>query len=383
MKIMLTTPSMEVGGAERVVTILAERLAARGHTIGLAAPRGALDADMIGTPHVRMTLREDDRAVMGAMRSTLSLTSAIRGFDPDVVHAQNVKSAVTARAGATLARGRGRPAILATFHGVLPAEYPRAAKLLRSADHVACVSSDLLGRITAAGLPAAKASLIRNAIDLPPPLSDERRAALDHELGLADAPTVAIVGRLVPQKAHERFLTAASIVSQSVPEARFLIVGEGPRRESIERSIQTAGLEDRVHMTGRRSDAREIIARAQVLVFSSEWEGLSIAALEALAAGTPVVSTDVQGMRELLATGAGAIVPLDDGTELGRRIAALLSDQAEQAEMGRAGRELIEREFSLNGMVESYERLYESLARASGRTAHHGQPSSRTSSHDG
>ena len=122
---------MEVGGAERVVTILAECLAARGHTIGLAAPRGALDADMIGTPHIRMTLREDGRAMVGAMRSTLSLTSAIRSFDPDVVHAQNVKSAVTARAGATLARGRGRPAILATFHGVLPAEYPRAAKLLR------------------------------------------------------------------------------------------------------------------------------------------------------------------------------------------------------------------------------------------------------------
>ncbi|HEY3971223.1 MAG TPA: glycosyltransferase [Solirubrobacteraceae bacterium] len=378
MKILLTTPSMEVGGAERVVTILAECLAARGHTIGLAAPRGALDADMIGTPHTRMTLREDGRAVIGAMRSTLSLTSAIRGFDPDVVHAQNVKSAVTARAGATLARGSGRPAILATFHGVLPAEYRRAAKLLRSADHVACVSSDLLARILAAGLPAAKASLIRNAIDLPPPLTDERRAALDRELELADAPTVAIVGRLVPQKAHGRFLTAANIVSRSIPEARFLIVGEGPRRESIEQSIQAAGLQDRVRLTGRRSDAREIIARAQVLVFSSEWEGLSIAALEALAAGTPVVSTDVQGMRELLAGGAGAIVALDDGTELGQRIATLLADRAEQAEMGRLGRELIESEFSLNGMVESYERLYELLAGASGRSAH-GRPSSRTS----
>jgi glycosyltransferase involved in cell wall biosynthesis len=231
-------------------------------------------------------------------------------------------------------------------------------------------------------LPAAKASLIRNAIDLAPPLTDERRAALDRELKLADAPTVAIVGRLVPQKAHERFLVAANIVSRSVPEARFLIVGEGPRRESIERSIQAAGLADRVHLTGRRSDAREIIARAQVLVFSSEWEGLSIAALEALAAGTPVVSTDVQGMRELLAGGAGAIVPLDDGTELGRRIAALLADQAERAAMGRAGRELIEHEFSLNDMVESYERLYETLAGVSGRTAH-GRPSSRISSHDG
>jgi glycosyltransferase involved in cell wall biosynthesis len=382
MKILLTTPSMEVGGAERVVTILAGHLAARGHVIGLAAPHGALDADMVGIPHTRITLREDGRAMVGAMRSTVSLTGAIRSFDPDVVHAQNVKSAVTARAGATLARGRGRPAILATFHGVLPAEYRRAANLLRSADHVACVSSDLLARIIAAGLPARKASLIRNAIDLAPPLTEERRIALDRELELEGAPTVAIVGRLVPQKAHERFLAAASIVSRSAPEARFLIVGEGPRRESIERSIQAAGLEDRVHLIGQRSDAREIIARAQVLVFSSEWEGLSIAALEALAAGTPVVSTDVQGMRELLAGGAGAIVPLDDGTELGRRIAVLLADQAEQAEMGRAGRELIEREFSLNDMVESYERLYETLAGASGRTAH-GRPSSRTSSNDG
>jgi glycosyltransferase involved in cell wall biosynthesis len=367
MKILLTTPSMEVGGAERVVTLLAEGLVARGHSVALAAPHGPRDKDLEVIPHSRMLLADRGRTPGGTMSSTVHLASAIHRFIPDVVHAQNVKSAVTSRAAATLAGRWPRPRVLATFHGVLPAEYRRAARLLRTADHVACVSSDLLTRIVAAGLPAGRASLIRNAIDLAPPLSEERRASIDRELELAGAPTVAIVGRLVPQKAHERFVVAAGVVAKSIPEARFLIVGEGPRRERIERLVQAAGLADRVHFTGRRSDAREIIARAQVLVFSSEWEGLSIAALEALATGTPVVSTDVQGMRELLASGAGAIVPMDDGSGLGRRIAALLADQREQATMSRAGRELVERDFSLNGMVESYERLYATLAGASGR----------------
>jgi glycosyltransferase involved in cell wall biosynthesis len=112
---------------------------------------------------------------------------------------------------------------------------------------------------------------------------------------------------------------------------------------------------------GVRQDARDIIARADVVAFASEWEGLSIVALEALAAATPVVSTDVQGMHELLDGGAGAIVPKDDGASLAAAILALLSDRREREAMGRAGRALIEREFSLRGMIEAYLGLYSEL----------------------
>jgi glycosyltransferase involved in cell wall biosynthesis len=253
--------------------------------------------------------------------------------------------------------------VLATFHGVLPAEYRRAALLLRLADHVACVSSAVLERIVAAGLPCSQVSLVRNAIEIPPPPDAAQLTELDRELGLTGAQVVAIVGRLVTQKAHERFVAAARLVAAARPATRFLVVGDGPRRSAIERQVAYAGLSDRVLFTGRRSDAREIIARAQVLVFSSEWEGLSIAALEALAAGTPVVSTDVEGMRELLNGGAGAVVPLDDGAALGERLLELLGNEPERQAMGRIGRELIARDFSLDEMIDAYVALYERLVR--------------------
>jgi glycosyltransferase involved in cell wall biosynthesis len=363
MRVLLASPSMRIGGAERVVTMLAGGLVKRGHEVALVAPRGERDADLRDVPHIRLPLDDYGRAASGVLRATVQMSRAISRVKPDVVHAQNVKYAAIARAATTVTPpGRHMP-VLATFHGVLPAEYRRSALLLRLVDHVACVSSAVLEQIVAAGLPSSRVSLVRNAVETPPPIDPVRRAELERELGLAGAPVVAIVGRLVSQKAHERFVVAAQLVAQAQPAVRFLIVGDGPRRAEIERQVDTLGLADRVIFTGRRSDAREIIARAQILVFSSDWEGLSIAALEALAAGTPVVSTDVEGMRELLAGGAGAIVPLDDGTSLGQRILALLNDEPSRRAMGGAGRELIAREFSLGEMIDNYVRLYEKLAR--------------------
>jgi glycosyltransferase involved in cell wall biosynthesis len=150
-----------------------------------------------------------------------------------------------------------------------------------------------------------------------------------------------------------------------MPEARFLIVGDGPTRSAVEGLVAAAQLDDSVRFTGVRSDAREIIARAQIVAFSSDWEGLSVVALEALAAGTPVVSTDVEGMRELFDSGAGALVPLDDGSALGGRIAELLQDDAARERMGEIGREEVRRRFSVALMLDSYEALYEELARSS------------------
>jgi glycosyltransferase involved in cell wall biosynthesis len=91
---------------------------------------------------------------------------------------------------------------------------------------------------------------------------------------------------------------------------------------------------------------------------------LSIAALEAMAAETPVLSTDVQGMRELLGGGAGEIVPLDDGSALGDRLAELLADPGRRGAMGGAGRELIESKHSSAAMTDAYEQRYRRLVEA-------------------
>ncbi len=360
MRVLLVSPSMGAGGAERVLALLAAGLAERGHEVALVAPHGLHDADLAGVPHVRGTLDYRGRSLYGFVRVTVQLARAIRRLRPDVVHAQNAKMAAMASIAARMGRPPARVPVLATFHGVLPSEYARAARLLRLADHVACVSGDLREEIVAAGLSAARVSVIHNAVRAPEPLTAERRAALDAELGL-EGPVAAIVARIVPQKAHARFVGAVRVAAERVPKARFLIVGDGPLRARTEADVRASGLDGRVVFAGERSDATALIARADVLVFTSDWEGLSIAALEAMAAGTPVLSTDVHGMRELLADGAGEVVPLDDGEILGERLADLLLDGPRRASMGAAGRSLIETQFSTATMLDAYEQSYRQL----------------------
>jgi glycosyltransferase involved in cell wall biosynthesis len=363
MRILLTAPSMQVGGAERLVTMIAAGMVERGHEVAVVAPAGPRDEDLAGVEHQRLILDDHERSRIGAARTAAQLAGAIRQVRPDVVHAQNVKSATVAGSAARLARPGRRPAVLATFHGVLPAEYGSSAKLLRLfADHVTCVSQDARERLVATGLPAHRASLIHNAVPLPEPLSDERRAQLSGEFGLDGAPLAVVVGRMVPQKAHWRFLRAALVATEAVPGARFLVIGDGPLRQEVEATAAGTRLSGRVLFTGVRPDARDLIALSDALVFSSDWEGLSLAALEALAAGVPVVSTEVEGMRELLGGGAGVTAPLDDGTVLGQRLAEILLDRERRERMGRAGRELIAADFSVNGMLDAYEARYRAMA---------------------
>jgi glycosyltransferase involved in cell wall biosynthesis len=162
---------------------------------------------------------------------------------------------------------------------------------------------------------------------------------------------VVAVGRLVPQKNHERLLLAA----RHVPGARFLVVGDGPLRCALEARARALGVD--VRFTGARDDAPALMAAADVVVFSSNWEGLSVAALEALAAGTPVVSTPVEGMRELPVVRTASFDP----AELGDAVAALLADAPRRAALGAAGRRLVAERYSAQAMVAAYERLYREL----------------------
>lgn len=360
LNVMLVSPSMQAGGAERVLTLLACELSARGHHVCLAAPRGPRDRDLEGVPHARIDLHDRGRT-LGLALETIELARAIRRVRPAIVHAQNPRLAAMTRVAAMLAGPQKRTPVLATFHGVLPSEYGGAARLLRIADHTVCVSSDLREQIMAAGLASEKTSVIYNAVERIEPLDTPQRESIDAELGLDGAPVAAVVARIVPQKAHDRFVRAAAVAVARVPSLRLLVIGDGPLRAQTEAAVKACGLTESFIFTGVRSDARRLIERADVLVFSSDWEGMSIAALEAMAAGVPVLSTDVQGMRELFASGAGEVVPLDEGLALGERLADLVLDRQRRQTMGAAGLALIDSRHTASAMTDAYESRYRRL----------------------
>ncbi|HEX8856055.1 MAG TPA: glycosyltransferase [Thermoleophilaceae bacterium] len=363
MSVLMTVSDMSVGGAERMVAQLTVALHERGRETVVAAAPGPLDADLEAAGIERELLPRGSRSPLRAAAVVGALARVTARVSPELVHAHNPRIAASSAIAARVGRPLARPPVLATFHGVLPSEYGVAARLLRLADHVVCVSAEIAHTLERSGVRGERLSVIPNAVEAVEPLNPERRAALDSELGLGEAPVFSIVARLVPQKAHERFLEAARIVAESHPETRFLIVGDGPLRAQMEGLAGELNLGDQVLFTGVRADARDIIARSRALVFSSNWEGLSVAALEALSAGVPVVSTDVEGMREMLGSGAGVMVGRDPA-ELAAAITRLIERPDDAEQMGTIGRELARTVYSPPAMAAAYDNLYDGLIAA-------------------
>jgi glycosyltransferase involved in cell wall biosynthesis len=365
MRVLLATPGTEVGGAERVVIALAHALPRRGHDVVLWGPAGALEPELDGAPIERLVAGYHARSPIGMVRDVTSLAAGVRRTRPDVVHAHNPRVSAVAAAAVRVARGPRRPPLLATFHGVRRAEYRAAAILLRGADAVACVSEDLAAGLRDAGGRALALPVVPNSVVVAP-ADPAAIAALDGELGLDGAPVVAIIGRLAPQKNHARFLAAAARVAAARPGVRFLVVGDGPLRADLAEQARALGLDARLTFTGVRHDVPVLVARADLVVLSSDWEGLPLVALEALAAGTPVLSTPVEGMRDLRDAAAASIVPEATAEALATGIVELLADPRRRAEMGVRGRELVAARYSGDAMVEAYERLYVELRRRPG-----------------
>ncbi|MEX2169349.1 MAG: glycosyltransferase [Pirellulales bacterium] len=213
------------------------------------------------------------------------------------------------------------------------------------------------------GLPANKVVVIPNGVDTDrfAPLPDD--AGLCRELGLLPtAPLVGIVAALRPEKNHEMFIEVARRVRVNLPEARFLIVGDGPQRESLEMLARTLGVDDVVQFLGSRDDVPRILAAMDVFALPSHNEANPVSILEAMSVGKPVVATDVGSVRESVVDGkTGSIVPPSDVLTFAERVLWLLENPLQAREMGAAGRARVIQTGSVQAMVRGYEDLLERL----------------------
>jgi glycosyltransferase involved in cell wall biosynthesis len=366
MRVLVVSASLDAGGAERIAVDLAAGLMRRGAEVAVMAPSGRLDSELPAGIR-RFVVRPYGRSPTRAAAPAAAAAQAIWRFRPDVIHAHNVKATGIAAIGARLADPIGPVPLAATFHGIVPAEDRWAGPVLRLADAIACVSEDLRERLLSRGLPQSRVIVIPNAVPSREPLSEERRREIDAELGLSGAPVVTSVGRLVAIKGHARFLAAAAAIHGARPEARFLLVGEGPDRPALEQRVARLGLTASTVVTGYRADARDLIARSDLLVVASDSEGLSMTTLEALASGVPVVTTPVAGMSQLLASGAGLVAADLTPQALVEPVLELLADDARRREMGRIGRALVRRDHGLDEMVSRYKSFIEETAKSRAR----------------
>jgi glycosyltransferase involved in cell wall biosynthesis len=177
----------------------------------------------------------------------------------------------------------------------------------------------------------------------------------------ASAQTIVCVARLRAQKNHEVLLDALSLVREHLPSVRLRLVGDGERREALQAKVRQTGLEDCVEFLGSVEDVWPVLADAQVFVLASYYEPLGIAALEAMAAGLPVIASRVGGLREIVDDGTtGLLVAPGDVDELATSIRRVLSDPALAGRMSERAREAADG-YRAERMVEGYDRVYERL----------------------
>ncbi len=294
------------------------------------------------------------------------LAGELRRIGADVLITNGYKTDLV---GLAAARRVGIP-VVAVVHGWTAATlkvrlYEAAGRLcLRGMDRVVCVSEGQAVKVRRAGVPHRLIVVIHNAIDAGPfatpvPEYGERLRALfpsppDRIVGAA--------GRLSPEKGFRVLVEAAAIVRRSDPRVGFVHFGDGPLREDIVRQIAALGLEGRFILAGFREDLDRFTPHWDLAVLPSYTEGLPCIALEAFAAGVPVVATAVGGIPEVVEDGmSGFLVPPGDPAALARRIGDALSSEAQRDSMGRHGRERVRGEFTFEQKGARFRKLLEEL----------------------
>jgi len=285
-----------------------------------------------------------------------------RAHGIDVLHAHHgLAHPIAALAG----RVCERP-VLATIHSMHLSMMDLEAHRL-GGTHLCMVSSAAHTHALAVGAAPERTHLIRNGID---PEAFAPRAPACERRDAADAVTVGFVGRLSPEKNPGLFVRAAALVRKRHPRVRFVVVGEGPLRGEVEAEARALGLSRAIRFDGVRTDMAQVYRELDAVALCSWHEGTPLVVLEAMAAGLPVVATDVGGVAELIVAGStGFLVPAGDDAALASRLGALVADRALRGAMGLAGRRHVTRAHSLERQAALTAALLSRVAGAAPRGA--------------
>jgi glycosyltransferase involved in cell wall biosynthesis len=317
-------------------------------------------AERVGVPVRRVPA--SPLGVAGARRVP-AMARLLRRERPDVFHA-HMSSPVACKwalAAAVLARV---PAVLGTvqvgrYEPPNRSAYWQLRLLARGVERYLAVSREIAGELVERlGWPAAKVEVVYNAVD-PERFAVAASPDPREQLGGSEGrPLVLTAARLDPQKGHPALLEAAT----RVPEAIFVLAGEGPRRERLEELAGELGIADRVRFLGRREDVPRLLAACDVFALPSLYEGSSLAVLEAMASGTPVVGSAVGGTDELIEDGrTGLLVPPGDPGALAAALRRLLANPELRTELAARARERVERDLTRERMAARVTAVYREL----------------------
>jgi glycosyltransferase involved in cell wall biosynthesis len=364
--------SFNQGGAERQAIQLARLLRESGRYRVLVASLngdGVLrpDVDRLGLDHVpeyRLTSFYDANAIRQAARFARFLRRERVG----ILQTHGFYTNVFGMVGAALARVPIRLASKLETEGVRTIWQARVERRVYAIAHAVVVNAEAVrGKLVREGLAERKIVTIYNGVDLgrfAPPSVLRREEALS-ALGLPRTlgGVVTIVANLrLEVKDHPTFLRAARRVCVTRPDASFVVAGEGELTEKTKALARELGVERNTYFIGRCGRVPELLSVSDVCVLSSKAEGFSNSVLEYMAAGRPVVATDVGGAQEAVADGVtGYLVAAGDDERMADRITSLLANPAVASAMGERGRKLVAERFSCEIQLSRTEELYDAL----------------------
>jgi len=366
---LFVTSSLAPGGAERHTITLANRLAQRGHDCHLVFVKNRtaqLDRVRLGA---RGTIHCLDARRYFDLRALLRFARTIRAVGPAVIVAANEYALLYSTLASRLAGGRA--AIAVTYHTTDSLGAKERLKMLITrplfwmADCAIFVCDYQRRRWFRRGPVARRNEVIYSGVDteefadraLP-----EARAIAREKLGIAESQyVVGITAALRPEKNHNQLVEAIARLRVQGTDAHAVVIGDGPMRTGIEAHARRLGVAEYVKITGFEADVRPYVLACDTMVLCSVSEALSLAAIEAMALGKPVVHSDVGGAGELIQSGSNGYLFRVNDTDSFVECLALLASPVLRARMGARARATVEQSFGVGVMVDRYEHLFREL----------------------
>lgn len=385
MKILQVIANTRQGGMPQHLLTLSMELVQKGHEIHVVS---LSDGPILGEFEkaginvstaffLGHKMRLDPLLVRKAVGFTRNLIQETR---PDIVHTHGPRAHIIA---GKASRFSGSPPLVATAHGSFrqfvagnTGEFGWCRSRLKKFQYIwadryagrvanrliAVCEATRRDLVDVIKVPAAKVCVIHNGI-VDSQVRSEHKLSVRTELGLHEAnKLITYVGRIAFHKGVPDLIKAAEVIVRKVPEARILIVGEGPLVRNLKDDVDSRSLEDKVIFTGERKDAVQIIAASDLFVLPSLSEGLALTLLEAAMTATAMVATDIGGNSEVVHPNqTGLLIPPKSPDALADAIIELLDDNERRMKMGKAARNLWQQQFTAAHMVNSIETLYREL----------------------
>ena len=375
MKLIFVTSNLISGGCERHAISIMNRLGERGHECHAVYIKPG--SDMVGDIRLREggTVTGLEAARYLDRRALAGLAGVIRRVAPDAIVAANPYALLYSSLALRLARSSAK--LVATYHSTVLSGAKERLMMLGyrplfwTADCTIFVSSAQARYSMQRGVLSRRNEVIHNGVDAEwyRPGDADARAALRGRFGFADGDyVIGLTAVLRPEKNPVQLVEAVARLRAAGCPARALMIGDGDMRGAVEARARELGVAGDIAITGFQLDVRPYIAACDTMVLcSTAVETFSLAALEAMAMGKPVVLSEIGGAAEMVFPGwNGYLFPPGDGEALVRHLAAL-ADRSVSTPLGRNARRVVESLFSEGKMVDRYEQVLTELCRPRGR----------------